>query len=57
MAILSCVAVDPAKSLKLFGGFSGKPLEFPKSESLKIQPYSSQVEQHCFETLEVIWHL
>ena len=36
------VAVDPsAKSLTVWG-FSGKPRDFPKSESLKIQPNSSQ---------------
>ena len=40
-------AVDPpAKSLLFFniflGGLSGKPLDFPKSQSLKIQPTSSR---------------
>ena len=34
--------VFPCKNLKTFWGFSGKPLDFPTSESLKIQPNSSQ---------------
>ena len=37
------VAVDPPAKSLTFGGFSGKPLDFPKSKSLKIQPNSSQV--------------
>ena len=36
------VAVDPPAKSLTFGGFSGKHLYFPKSQSLKIQPNSSQ---------------
>ena len=38
------VAVDPSAKSLTFCGFSGmKTLDFPKSQSLKIQPNSSQV--------------
>ena len=41
--VITLVAVDPLQKVN-FWGFSGKPLDFSKSESLKIQPSSSQVK-------------
>ena len=36
------IAADPSARSLTFCGFSGKHLDFPKSESLKIRPNSSQ---------------